>query len=69
MSKVRKYRRQNRDVAIFLLYHLGVYLHREIGKMFGVGHTAVSGAAMRGRGCLRSDGHLERVIKKIIAVI
>jgi hypothetical protein len=56
-------------VAIYVLYHLGVYLNREIGKVFGVGYTAVSGAAKRGQGYLRSDGHLERVIKKIIAVI
>ena len=67
--KVRKYRCQNRDVAIYVLYHLGVYLNREIGKVFGVGYTAVPGAAKRGQGYLRSDGHLERVIKKIIAVI
>ena len=69
MLKVRKYRCQNRDVAIYALYHLGVYLNREIGKMFRVGHTAVSGAVMRGHGHLRSDGHLEKVIKKIIPVI
>jgi REP element-mobilizing transposase RayT len=67
--KVRKYRCQNRDVAIYVLYHLGVYLNREIGKVFGVGYTAVPGAAKRGQEYLRSDGHLERVIKKIIAVI
>jgi hypothetical protein len=48
---------------------LGVYLNREIGKVSGVGYTAVSGAAKRGQGYLRSDGYLERVIKKIIAVI
>jgi REP element-mobilizing transposase RayT len=67
--KVRKYRCPNRDVAIYVLYQLGVYLNREIGKVFGVGYTAVPGAVKRGREHLRSDGQLERVVKKIIADI
>jgi len=67
--RVRKYRCQNRDVAIYVLYQLGVYLNREIGKVFGVGYTAVPGAVKRGQGYLRSDGQLERVVKKIIADI
>jgi putative transposase len=67
--KVRKYRCPNRDVAIYVLYQLGVYLNREIGKVFGVGYTAVPGAVKRGREHLRSDGQLERVVNKIIADI
>jgi REP element-mobilizing transposase RayT len=67
--KVRKYRCPNRDVAIYVLYQLGVYLNREIGKVFGVGYTAVPGAVKRGQEHLRSDGQLERVVKKIIADI
>jgi hypothetical protein len=67
--KVRKYRCPNRDVAIYVLYQLGVYLNREIGKVFGVGYTAVPGAVKRGREHLRSDGQLKRVINKIIADI
>ena len=67
--KVRKYRCPNRDVAIYVLYQLGVYLNREIGKVFGVGYTAVPGAVKRGQEYLRSDGQLERVVKKIIADI
>jgi len=67
--KVRKYRCQNRDIAIYVLYQLGVYLNREIGKVFGVGYTAVPGAVKRGQEYLRSDRQLERVINKIIADI
>jgi len=67
--KVRKYRCQNRDVAIYILYQLGVYLNREIGKMFGVGYTAVIGAVKRGLKYIRSDGQLARVVNKIIADI
>jgi len=67
--KVRKYRCRNRDIAIYVLYQLGVYLNREIGKVFGVGYTAVPGAVKRGQEHLRSDGQLERMIQKIIADI
>ena len=67
--KVRKYRCQNRDFAIYVLYQLGVYLNKEIGKVFGVGYTAVPGAVKRGQEHLRSDGQLERMIKKIITDI
>jgi len=67
--KVRKYRCQNRDVAIYVLYQLGVYLNREIGKEFGVGYTAVPGAVKRGEQYIRSDRQLERLVNNIIADI
>jgi putative transposase len=67
--KVRKYRCQKRDVAIYVLYQLGVYLNREIGKVFGVGYTAVPGAVKRGQQYLKSDRQLERVVNNIIADI
>jgi putative transposase len=67
--KVRKYRCQNRDVAIYVLYQLGVYLNREIGKVFGVGYTAVPGAVKRGQQYIKSDRQLERMVNNIIADI
>ncbi len=67
--KVRKYRCQNRDVAIYILYKLGVYLNKEIGEVFGVGYTAVPGAVKRGQEYLCSGGQLEKAVKKIIADI
>lgn len=67
--RVRKYRCQNRDVAIYVLHGLGVYLNREIGEVFGVGYTAVPGSVKRGLKYLRSGGQLERVVYKIIADI
>jgi putative transposase len=69
MLRVRKYRCQNRDVAIYVLYQLGVYLNKEIGEVFGVGYTAVPGAIKRGQKYLRSGGPLQRVVDKIIANI
>ena len=67
--KVRKYRCPNRDVAIYILYQLGIYLNKEIGEVFDVGYTAVPGAAKRGQGYVSSDGPLERAVKRIIADI
>jgi len=64
--RVRKYRYQNRDVAIDILYQLGVYLDREIGEVFGVGYTAVPGAVKRGQRYLNSDRRLAKLVKKII---
>jgi putative transposase len=67
--KVRKYRCQNRDVAIYVLYQLGTYLNKEIGEVFGVGYTAVPAGVKRGQEYIRSDGQLERMVKNIIADI
>ncbi len=67
--RVRKHRCQNRDVAIHILYHLGVYLNKEIGEVFGVGYTAVPGAVKRGQKYLSSDGQLQKVVNKIIGDI
>jgi putative transposase len=67
--KVRKYRFQNRDVAIYVLYKVGVYLNAEIGKVFGVGYTAIPGAVKRGEQYLGADRKLEQLVKKIIADI
>ena len=67
--RIRKYRCRNRDVAIYVLYQLGVYLNREIGELFDVGYTAVPGAVRRGLAYLRSGGQLEKVVNKIIGDI
>jgi REP element-mobilizing transposase RayT len=66
---VRKYRNQNRDVAIYVLYQLGVYLNKEIGEVFGVGYTAVPGAVKRGQQYLSLDIKLAKLVKNIIADI
>jgi hypothetical protein len=55
--------------ATEIFYQLGVYLNKEIGKVFGVGYTAVPGAVKRGEEYLKSDGWLKRVVNKIIADI
>jgi len=64
--RVRKYRCCNRDIAIYILYQLGVYRNDEIGKVFGVGYTAVPGAVKRALVYLNKDQRLKRITKKLI---
>jgi putative transposase len=64
--KVRKYRCPKRDVTIYMLYQLGIYLNKEIGEVFEIGYTAVPGAAKRGQEYVSSERRLERVVKQII---
>ncbi len=64
--KVRKYLCRNRDTAIYILSQLGVYRNGEIGEVFGVGYTAVTGAVKRALTYLNSDRQLERTAKRII---
>jgi DNA-directed RNA polymerase specialized sigma24 family protein len=53
-------------VAIYILYQLGVYRNEEIGEVFGVGYTAVTGAVKRALAYLNKDLGLEKMTKKII---
>ena len=64
--KVRKHRCRNRDVAIYVLYQLGVYRNHEIGDLFGVGYTAVPGAVKRALDYLDRDQQLKKNARKII---
>lgn len=64
--KVRKHRCYNRDVAIYILYQLGVYRNEEIGNVFGVGYTAIPGAVKRARAYLDKDQRLENTTNSII---
>jgi hypothetical protein len=64
--RVRKYRCLNRDVAIYILYQLGVYRNEEIGGVFGVGYTAVPGAVKRARAYLDKNQLLDKTARRII---
>jgi putative transposase len=55
----------NRDVAIYVLYQLGVYRNKEIGEAFDVGYTAVSEAVKRGKEYIRLDRRLEKKVRGI----
>ena len=43
----------------YVLYRVGVYLIAAIGKVFGVGNTAILGAVKRGQDYLEAEGELE----------
>jgi REP element-mobilizing transposase RayT len=62
----RKRRSLNRDLAIYILYQRGIYRNEEIGEVFGVGYTAVSEAAKRGREYVRLDKQLEKTVNQIM---
>lgn len=50
-------RRPNRDLAIYIIYQLGVYRNDEIGEVFKVRYTAISGAVKRAQEYLSSHTH------------
>lgn len=55
----------NRDLAMYILYQLGVYRNEEIGKVFGIGYTAVREAVKRVQGDLGSNRQLRERVEKI----
>ncbi|MCK4485423.1 MAG: hypothetical protein KAU38_01505 [Desulfobacterales bacterium] len=58
--------RPDRDPAIYVLCHLGIFTHQEIGKHFGVGYTSISGALKRAQGYMESEGKLKQRIANIL---
>jgi len=56
----------NKDIAINILYNLGAFRNVDIGKVFGVGYTAVTAAAKRGQAYLDSDIRLSQLAQKIV---
>ena len=62
----RRIRSVNRDLAIYVLYQLGVYRNEDIGKAFGVGYTAVTAAVSRAREHLGNNVALEQAVKRIL---
>jgi len=63
----RRVRSANRDLAVYVLYQLGVYRNEDIGRVFGVGYTAVTAAMNRAREHLESDSELVNTIRSILS--
>jgi REP element-mobilizing transposase RayT len=63
---VGRVRSLNRDFAVYALYQLGLYRNEEIGRVFGVGYTAVTAAVRRARKYLKENSRLERTIENIL---
>ena len=57
---------RSRDLGMYALYQLGVYRNQEIGQVFGVGYTAVTGAVKRSERYLALDKQLDYIVKKIL---
>ena len=61
-----KKRDLTRDMAIYALRQSGIFTNREIGRVFGVGYTAVTEATKRAEAYLslnENDGMRERIRK------
>ncbi len=54
-----KKRNLTRDMAIYALKQAGIFTNQEIGRVFGVGYTAVTEAAKRGEAYLSQNGNDE----------
>ena len=63
--RARWRRHQNRDLAIYALYQLGVYRNEEIGKVFSVGYTAVREAVKRLQSDLCSNKELSEKVQQL----
>jgi len=66
-SRCRK--RPLRDVTIYLITLMGAYTNVEIGKVFGVGYTAVTGSAKRGEYYLLKNKQVKRKAESILSDI
>jgi hypothetical protein len=60
--RVRRKRSFLRDLTVHVLYESGVYRNKDIGSVFGVGYTAISEAAKRGREYLAADKNLAKIV-------
>lgn len=66
LTSMRKQKRPNRDIAIYIMAHLGIYTNKEIGEIFGVGYTAITGSVKRGEQYLLQNKKIKNIAEKII---
>ncbi len=65
LKSCRCRKRPIRDMTIYLMTMLGAYTNAEIGKVFGVGYTAVTGSAKRGEYYLLKNKKVRRKIESM----
>jgi REP element-mobilizing transposase RayT len=64
---IKKQLRRSRDLCIYIMSRMGAYTNREIGELFGVGYTAITGTVKRVEvKHLEGNKRLQRLIQKII---
>lgn len=63
---LRREKRPDRDLAIYILCHLGLFTHREIGQVFNVGYTSITGALGRARTYIQTDKSMKKRVEGIL---
>ncbi len=66
LKHLRGKRRPYRDLAIYILCHLGIFAHQDIGRVFGVGYTSISGASKRAQVYLDSNKKMKKKVESIL---
>ena len=61
--------RSGRDLSIYLMSQVGSYTHTEIGEVFGVSYTAITGIIKRVEEKLEKDKRQKRLANKILQEI
>ncbi len=69
LKNCRCRKRPIRDMTIYLMTLQGVYTNAEIGEVFGVGYTAVTGSAKRGKHYLSKDKKIKRKAESMLSGI
>ena len=66
LKPLKRMKRPNRDLAIYILCHLGTFTHQEIGHVFGVGYTSINGSLKRARCYMVSDKDERKRVDRIL---
>lgn len=66
LRPVRRTSRPERDLAIYILCHLGFYTNQEVGSVFGVGYTSITGALKRAEAYMAEIRKARRKVDRIL---
>jgi REP element-mobilizing transposase RayT len=66
LKPIRREKRPKRDLAIYITCCLGLFSHQEIGQVFGVGYTTITGALNRAREYVNSDKNVRKDVERIL---
>ncbi len=61
--------RPGRDMSIYLMSRVGAYTHKEIGEVYGVGYTAVTGIIKRVEEKMQKDKGQKRLLDKVLQMV
>jgi hypothetical protein len=66
LKSIRRKKRPNRDLAIYILCHLGTFTNQEIGHVFGVGYTSINGSLKRARSYMDAEKDERERVDRIL---